>query len=259
MPLHIYYDPLDVACKNLIGGVRQEAQLVFNIFSLKSSKIKDICITPTREECGKEEKTAYLHLWRDGEKKESFLMQNTEYGWTISLKIKEIGLYFYNFYIENEGFVSCGYLEKGILTNHDEPFLLTVFSKDYQTPDWFKGGVMYQIFPDRFAKKGSMPDIDGRVLRKDWGGFPSYKPNENGKVLKFLGEFFKVVGRDNLFISTKLFTVVLLSFAILYKLSPFFTIYIVSLVLFGSFSCCPILNAVVVKLFILINSLTVVS
>ena len=193
MPLHIYYDPLDVACKNLIGGVQQEAQLVFNIFSLKSSKIKDICITPTREECGKEEKTAYLHLWRDGEKKESFLMQNTEYGWTISLKIKEIGLYFYNFYIENEGFVSCGYLEKGILTNHDEPFLLTVFSKDYQTPDWFKGGVMYQIFPDRFAKKGSMPDIDGRVRRKDWGGFPSYKPNENGKVLNndFFGGNFK--------------------------------------------------------------------
>ena len=30
-------------------------------------------------------------------------------------------------------------------------FRLTVYDKNFDTPDWFKGAVMYQIFPDRFA------------------------------------------------------------------------------------------------------------
>ena len=30
-------------------------------------------------------------------------------------------------------------------------FRLTVYDRNFKTPDWFKGGVMYQIFPDRFA------------------------------------------------------------------------------------------------------------
>lgn len=195
MSINIYYDPLDVACKSITGGVRQGERLSFHIFSLKSANTTtgDVANTPALEDCGKVEDNAYLHLRRDGEEKETFLMQKTEYGWTISLNFQEIGLYFYNFYIENHGFISCGYLEKGILTNRDEPFLLIIYTKDYQTPNWFKGGVMYQIFPDRFYKKGSVSDIDGRIYRDDWGGLPSYSPNENGKVLNndFFGGNFK--------------------------------------------------------------------
>lgn len=29
-------------------------------------------------------------------------------------------------------------------------YQLTVYDKDFETPDWFKGAMMYQIFPDRF-------------------------------------------------------------------------------------------------------------
>ena len=32
-----------------------------------------------------------------------------------------------------------------------EGFRLTVFRKDFVTPDWFHGAVMYQVFPDRFG------------------------------------------------------------------------------------------------------------
>lgn len=31
------------------------------------------------------------------------------------------------------------------------PFQLTVYAADFETPSWFKGGILYQIFPDRFA------------------------------------------------------------------------------------------------------------
>lgn len=32
------------------------------------------------------------------------------------------------------------------------PFQITVYEQDFDTPDWQKGCVMYQIFPDRFAR-----------------------------------------------------------------------------------------------------------
>lgn len=68
--------------------------------------------------------------------------------------------------------------------NDGDLFQLTVYSEDYDTPDFLKGGVMYQIFPDRFAKSGKVHENipEGRVLREDWGGTPQYKPDENGHV-----------------------------------------------------------------------------
>ena len=62
---------------------------------------------------------------------------------------------------------------------------LTVYDANYQTPDWLKGGVMYQIFPDRFynsgkAKKNVPAD---RILRTDTENQPYWKPDKDGKVL----------------------------------------------------------------------------
>ena len=68
--------------------------------------------------------------------------------------------------------------------NDGDLFQLTVYDEDYQTPDFLKGGVMYQIFPDRFAKSGKVHENipEGRILREDWGGTPYYRPDQNGHV-----------------------------------------------------------------------------
>lgn len=62
---------------------------------------------------------------------------------------------------------------------------LTCYERGFTTPDWLAGGVMYQIFPDRFAASGEPKDNvpAGRVLRSDWGGQPAWKPDEQGRVL----------------------------------------------------------------------------
>ena len=58
-----------------------------------------------------------------------------------------------------------------------EPFGLTVYDKNYTTPDWFKGGILYQIFVDRFAKGGDVPVREDAVLNEDWdNGIPQYPP-----------------------------------------------------------------------------------
>ena len=61
---------------------------------------------------------------------------------------------------------------------------LTCFEKDFKTPDWAAGGIMYQIFPDRFFCSGKPKTAvpADRVLRDDWGGQPMWQPDAAGKV-----------------------------------------------------------------------------
>jgi|GEM_PF-4701650 len=56
-------------------------------------------------------------------------------------------------------------------------FQITVFKKGFHTPDWFKGAVLYQIFPDRFHRGSSYAQgqmqaakaADERLYHDDWG------------------------------------------------------------------------------------------
>ncbi len=197
MAICIYYNPLDKICKSKIGAVRVEDNISFNVFCLKKDiqqgKNGQLFCSICENDCYIPNQNAFFRIKKDGEDMQTYSMQKTSFGWHIELSIKNIGLYFYSFEIEGEGFISCNSMETGELSENETAFLLTVFSKDYKTPDWFKGGVMYQIFPDRFHKEGTTPDINGRIRREDWGGTPSYRPNENGKVLNndFFGGNFK--------------------------------------------------------------------
>ena len=89
----------------------------------------------------------------------------------------------------------CGAAENGInsqITN-DFPnsFQLTVYSADFDTPEWFRNSVMYQIFPDRFAgdetdtaKKGiAYHRSMGRRIRyhDDWNEPVCWEPEPGEK------------------------------------------------------------------------------
>ena len=56
-------------------------------------------------------------------------------------------------------------------------FQITVFDKDYKTPDWVKNAVIYQIFPDRFNRIGNTP-FHG--IQRNWGEEPFYRPDQFG-------------------------------------------------------------------------------
>lgn len=66
------------------------------------------------------------------------------------------GLYFYYFIIGQEEnrfrLFRYGYDQTNM--EEGEKWQLTCFGKQYDTPEEYKGGIMYQIFPDRFAKLG---------------------------------------------------------------------------------------------------------
>ena len=72
---------------------------------------------------------------------------------------------------------------RGDFGDHTFSDQLTVYKKGYKTPKWLKGGVMYQIFCDRFAKSEKHPVTvkKGTAYYPDWeNGTPQYpeKPGD---------------------------------------------------------------------------------
>ncbi len=96
-----------------------------------------------------------------------------------------IGLYYASVLFDSaEGQLRLSYDELSYaerLSRADEPYEpigLTVYEASYQTPDWFKGGVLYQIFVDRFCRGSrEVPIRDDAVFNPDWeNGIPQYPP-----------------------------------------------------------------------------------
>lgn len=96
------------------------------------------------------------------------------------------GVHYYYFSYKHNGFRN--YIKKSSChestLNNGELYQLTVYSPEYETPDFLKGGIMYQIFPDRFYKSGKLHENipDDRILRENWEDTPFYKPDEKGHV-----------------------------------------------------------------------------
>ncbi len=62
-------------------------------------------------------------------------------------------------------------------------YQITVYSADYKTPDWFKSGVAYQIFPDRFFNGNENGEFSGNradIIKRGWGDEPFCSPEEFG-------------------------------------------------------------------------------
>ena len=96
--------------------------------------------------------------------------------WEMHFSATTSGIYWYYFELETpwgKNFVFNVGNGIGEITAEGGAFQQTVYDEDYKTPEWLRGGVIYQIFPDRFyasgeEKQGVRPT---RVMRK-WGEEP---------------------------------------------------------------------------------------
>ena len=77
--------------------------------------------------------------------------------WTATTTIPAMGEYDYYFALSNGSTVAIygdddGYYGPGCVTDltNVKPYDLVVYEAGYETPDWMKNAVIYQIFPDRF-------------------------------------------------------------------------------------------------------------
>ena len=129
----------------------------------------------------------------DGGSCSEYPMQSEGNWWSVTLKTPEhAGVLFYHFVLgTSEGTVcygaqfqtSCGIGE--ICRQNPLGFQITVIAPDFKTPDFFKKTIMYQVFPDRFARSGDpRPGIAyhkkmGRraVLHEEFSGIPKFLPD----------------------------------------------------------------------------------
>ena len=103
------------------------------------------------------------------------------------------GLYFYWFRITaRTGSFRLFKQGRGTNMEEGERWQLSVLPADFTVPAAFRGKVMYQIFPDRFAREGYCDLRDKLrpfILRDDWGATPEYRPDPEAKEI-LCNDFF---------------------------------------------------------------------
>lgn len=112
----------------------------------------------------------------------------SEEWWDITLTIESEGLYFYHFTYETPFGKGNIYLRSsglGEFAPEGNEWQQTVYKKGYKTPDWAKGGIMYQIFPDRFNIGGKPAEEfpSDRILHTSTEEMPIWQPDHEGKIL----------------------------------------------------------------------------
>ena len=115
--------------------------------------------------------------------------------WQCRLLISEPGLYRYRFTYDSAfGGGVIGDEGQGVgCIGEGSWFRLTAYDPAARLPDWVPGGVLYQIFPDRFCNSGKKKNIldkprGDQILRTDWGGKPQWEPDEQGNITQY--DFF---------------------------------------------------------------------
>ena len=111
--------------------------------------------------------------------------------WELHFTPEEPGLYWYAFRLELG--LGNGWLERlpdsaaVYRPGEDAPgawWQLTAYAADFTTPDWLAGGILYQIFPDRFCSSGTPKNgvPADRVIHERWDEAPVWRPDAKGKI-----------------------------------------------------------------------------
>ena len=114
-----------------------------------------------------------------------------------SFSLEKCGLYFYFFRVHKTD-SSFRLYKVGDQTNMESGDLWQVscVPQDFTTPDWAKGAVIYQVFPDRFHKAGTC-DLTGKLqpyrIHENWYEEVQWRPTPEGLVLNndFYGGNFR--------------------------------------------------------------------
>lgn len=131
-----------------------------------------------------------LLLEKDGEQPQKYCLEakGKQDGcdvFTVEFSVQSAGIYFYWFdlWVDYQK-LFCGANGEAYLTkDNGEKYALCVYNADFETPSDVHGGVMYQIFPDRFLEGNPEKDLmySERVYRHDKHNPPYFWGTENGQ------------------------------------------------------------------------------
>ncbi len=135
-----------------------------------------------------------VRIWENNEEKllnmtKGGFFSHTPYGdfldeYAINVSRETIGLSWYQFmvntsykplYICNS---SDGLGGRGEISEHllpEQSFQITTVSTDFFVPEWARGAIMYQIFPDRFFRDERFGDTAGKRMHEKWDEAPEWQ------------------------------------------------------------------------------------
>lgn len=170
------YDSWDLKYKSLFGAIHQFENCRFSIRLPKDMKLDFAPVLILFRTGFKERFIPMVQI----DEEDDYIVYSAEY----TPYFADVHYYYFAYTIGGiRKFINRINSHEGGFDGKDL-FQLTVYDKHYETPDFLKGGVMYQIFPDRFCKSGKVHENipEDRIIREDWGGTPYYKPDQNGHV-----------------------------------------------------------------------------
>ena len=177
----VRFNPTDKNFKSITGALQEDKPFLMAVEIEKNINANNV----------------FLCFHKDGE--EDILRRymplvssdDTHNRYQIKINFPFKGLYFYYFEIETgwgKKYVCPSASLDGVWCDEVyAQYQLTVFRPDKNKANWFKGGVVYHIFVDRFAKDGELEYPQNAILNKNWGAVPDHRP-VNGEILN--NEFF---------------------------------------------------------------------
>lgn len=207
------YCSLDPKCKDPIGPAKEKTKVDFRIRLDKTSVVENPKLVIFRIDKWDERKEVDLEF-------SDASMNNNYYSCSYTPDVADVYYYYFTLSI-NGKYVEIRkdrFSRSCFGGKENECFQLTVFTKDISVPDFMKGAIFYQIFPDRFCNSGQPKENvpTDRKIHGDWYENPNYLPNENGLILN--DDYF---GGDLKGITQKLDYISSLGVSIIY-LNPIF-------------------------------------
>lgn len=212
--MKIFYDSKRAEYKTPFGCIRQEEPCTLHIKIPREVETNEVCVVL---ECDSGRFYKNFEMLKVSEDLDFKIFETT-------FSISDCALYFYYFQVNNptNSFNICkDGARDTTITGHDK-WQITCFNKDYDTPESFKGRVMYQIFPDRFYADGiceTTGKLEPFFIHENSKDIPVYYPDYNGIVQN--NDFY---GGNLKGITAKLPYLQMLGVSILY-LNPIFKAY----------------------------------
>ena len=176
---NISYDSRDLACKSVYGAVATGESVKFTITT--GTDVTEAKLVMKGVD------TRNINMTKDGE------AVNGKQQWSVTTKFDTIGENHYYFALLSGTYMTIyadddGNYGKGMVTDltNVKPYDLVVYKAGFETPDWMKNAVIYQIFPDRFyngdtsndfAQTSSRGEVDYEYI-SDWNTLPENPEQE---------------------------------------------------------------------------------
>lgn len=172
------YNARDTFYKSIFGSIRAHQAFRLSVLLPRDGYVKGVVAVFDKDGAGEQR----FELFDDGNE-----LEGGFYTRSCELSLDE-GLYFYHFILYTSDGMRHLLKTTGGWGDFDpqngQNWQLTVYEENFETPKHTRGGIIYQIFPDRFCKgKNNLPFPDDRYIRNDWGGLPEYTQTEFPKYL----------------------------------------------------------------------------